>query len=90
MKLEYKDGGSMVVHLNDFQWLINQLFAMSMSPDDELQALLLLSSLPESWDTLVVLLSNSAPEGKVSINMVTFALLNEEARKKRLSWFQSF
>ena len=36
VKLEYKDGGSMVVHLNDFQWLINQLFAMSMSPDDEL------------------------------------------------------
>ena len=36
VKLVYKDGGSMVVHLNDFQWLINQLFAMSMSPDDEL------------------------------------------------------
>ena len=76
MKLKYKYGG--------------KLSGMNMSPDDELQALLLLSSLPESWDTLVVLLSNSAPEGKVSINMVTFALLNEEARKKRLSWFQSF
>ena len=45
MKLEYKDRGSMVVHLNDFQGLINQLSAMSMSHDDELQALLLLSSL---------------------------------------------
>ena len=48
MKLEYKDGGSMVVHLNDFQGLINQLSAMSMSPYDELQALLLLNSLSES------------------------------------------
>ena len=31
VKLEYKDGGSMVVHLNDFQGLINQLSPMSMS-----------------------------------------------------------
>ena len=38
----------MVVHLNDFQGLINQLSAMSMSPNDELHALLLLSSLLRS------------------------------------------
>ena len=59
VKLEYKDGGSMVIHLNDFQWLINQLSTMIMSLDDELRALLLLSSLSESWNTLVVSLSNS-------------------------------
>ena len=87
VKLEYKDYRSMVVHLNDFQGLINQLSAMSMSPDDELHALLLLSCLPESWDTLVVSLSNSAPEGKLSMDMVKVALLNEEARRKDLSGF---
>ena len=57
---------------------------MSMSLDDELQALLLLSSLPESWDTLVVSLTNSAPEGKLSMDMVKVALLHEEARRKDL------
>ena len=87
VKVEYKDYGSMVVHLNDFQGLINQLSAMSMSPDDEFRALLLLSSLPESWDTLVVSLSNSAPKGKLSMDMVKATLLYEEARRKDLSGF---
>jgi hypothetical protein len=82
VKLEYHDGDSIGVHLNDFQGMVNQLSAMKMSLDDELQALLLLSSLPESWDTLVVSLSNSAPEGKLTMEMVKASLLNEETRRK--------
>ena len=83
MKLEFKDGGSMTVHLNDFQGLINQLSTMSMSLDDELRVLLLLSSLLECWHTLVVSLSNSGQKGKLSMDMVLkVALLNEEARRK--------
>ncbi|GFS43265.1 hypothetical protein Acr_00g0084450 [Actinidia rufa] len=42
-------------------------------------ALLLLSSLLESWETLVVSLSNSAPNGKLTTSMVMNALFNEEA-----------
>ncbi|VFQ77382.1 unnamed protein product [Cuscuta campestris] len=53
-----------------------------MKLEDELQALLLLSSLPDSWDTLVVSLSNSAPDGKMTMEMVKASLLNEEARRK--------
>ncbi|KAK8662715.1 hypothetical protein V6N13_024606 [Hibiscus sabdariffa] len=53
-----------------------------MKTDDELQALLLLSSLPESWDTLVVTLSNSAPDGNLTTNTVSDSLMNEEARRK--------
>ena len=86
VKLEYKDGGSMVVHLNDFQGLINQLSVTKMTLDDELQVLLLLSSLPKSWDTLVVSLSNSAPEGKLTMEGVTSALLNEEIRRKEMGF----
>ncbi|VFQ64792.1 unnamed protein product [Cuscuta campestris] len=54
VKLQYKDGDSIVVHTNE----------------DELQALLLLSSVPDSWDTLVVSLSNSAPDGNMTMEMV--------------------
>ncbi|BBG92632.1 hypothetical protein Prudu_000423 [Prunus dulcis] len=60
-KASYKDGRSVTEHLSDFQGLINLLTNMKMVLDDELQALVLLSSLPDSWDTLVVSLSNSAP-----------------------------
>ncbi|CAL5322839.1 unnamed protein product [Camellia sinensis] len=60
-----------------------------MELEDEMQALLLLSSLPDSWETLVVSLSNSAPEGKLTMGMVTDALFNEEARKKEMEGEQS-
>ena len=55
---------------------------MKMKIEDELQALLLLSSLPDSWDTLVISLSNSAPNGKLTMDMVKDSLFNEEARRK--------
>ncbi|VFR02614.1 unnamed protein product [Cuscuta campestris] len=68
--------------MNEFQGVVNQLVGMKMKLEDELQALLLLSSLPDSWDTLVVSLSNSAPNGKMTMEMVKASLLNEEARRK--------
>ena len=82
VKLEYKDGQSMIEHLNNFKGIVNQLNKVDMKVEDEMQALLLLSSLPESWDTLVVTLSNSAPEGKLTMDTVTDSLLNEEVRRK--------
>ena len=53
------DGHSKAEH---FQSLVNQLSIVKMVIDDELQALLLLSSLPESWETLVGCLNNSTPK----------------------------
>ena len=82
VKLEYSDGQNMIEHLNTFKGIVNQLMKTEMKIDDELQTLLLLSSLPESWDTLVVTLSNSAPEGKLSMDSVTDSLLNEESRRR--------
>ncbi|WVZ00881.1 hypothetical protein V8G54_026950 [Vigna mungo] len=82
VKLEYSDDQNMIEYLNTFKGIVNQLMKADMKIDDELQALLLLSSLPESWDTLVVTLSNSAPDGKLSLDNITDSLLNEESRRK--------
>ncbi|GFY85469.1 hypothetical protein Acr_04g0002070 [Actinidia rufa] len=38
----------------------------------------------ESWETLVVSLSNSAPNGKLNTSMVMDALFNEEARRREM------
>jgi len=81
-KLEYRDGSSVIEHLNIFQGHISQLTAMKINLDDEVQALLLLSSLPDSWNMLVVSLSNSAPDGKLTPDMAKNNMLNEEARRK--------
>jgi hypothetical protein len=81
-KLEYQDGSSAIEHLNIFQCHINQLSSMKITFEDEVQALLLVSSMPDSWNTLVVSVSNSAPDGKLTLEMVKNSMLNEEARKK--------
>ena len=44
----------MTNHLNAFQSIVNQLIAMKMVIDDEMQASLLLCSLPDSQETFVV------------------------------------
>ena len=48
VNLKYKDGKNMVEHISSFQGITNKLVAMKMNIDDEIQASLLLSSLPDS------------------------------------------
>ena len=50
---------------------------------DEVLALFLLGSLPDSWETLVVTLGTAGPEGKrLYLARVKSSLLDEEARRK--------
>ena len=61
---------------------MNKLVAMKMNIDDEMQASLLLSSLLDSWETLVVTVSNSTPNGILTMESVKDGFLNKEARRK--------
>ena len=81
MNLKLKEGKSIAEHLSEFQDLVNQMVTMKLIIDDKLQALLLLSSLLDSWETLVVSLSNSASNGALQLAMVKDSLLNEETRR---------
>ena len=83
--LKLKEGRSVAKHLSKFQDLVNQLTRMNLVVDDKLQALLLLSSLPSSWETLVVSLSNFAPSGVLQLAMVKHSLFNEETRRNDMS-----
>lgn len=60
----------MAEHLNDYQGVVNYLTNMGMTLDVEIQAFVLLSSLHDCWGTLVVSLSNSAINGKLTMDMV--------------------
>ena len=84
MHLKLQRGTTVAEHTSEFQNLVNQLASVDLRFDDEMQALLLLSSLPENWETLVVSLSNSAPNGKLTTSMVMDALFNEEARRREM------
>ena len=51
----------MVEYISSFQGVVNKLVTMKMNIDNEMQTSLLLSSLPDSWETLVVTVSNFTP-----------------------------
>ena len=82
VNLKLKEGKSIAEHLSEFQDSVNQMVTMKLVIDDELQALLFLSFLLDSWETLVVSLSNSALNGVLQLAMVKDSLLNEETRRK--------
>ncbi|RDX97966.1 hypothetical protein CR513_19192, partial [Mucuna pruriens] len=60
-------------HLNEFQGIIDQMSGMGIKFEDEILGLLLLNSLPESWETFKVSITNSTLMGSI---------LNEEMRRK--------
>ena len=53
------EGGSVTDYLNEFNTITSQLSSMGVNFDEEIRALLILCSLPESWNGLVMVVSNS-------------------------------
>ena len=57
--LKISKGGYVVSHLDELNSITSQLRSMFVNFDDEVQDLLILCSLSESWDSLVMAMSNS-------------------------------
>ena len=82
MTFKYQDGTPLADHWNTFQGIMNQLSAMGIKFDEEVQGLLLLGSLPDTWETFRTSLSNSAPDGVMSMDLAKSGILNEEMRRR--------
>lgn len=82
MSLKYKEGCTVTDHLSEFQGIIQRLSAMGIKFDDEVQALWLLGTLPDSWETFRMSLCNSAPDGIVTMEIAKSSVMNEEMRRK--------
>ncbi|GJZ76500.1 hypothetical protein Tco_0641172 [Tanacetum coccineum] len=52
------EGASVADHVNEFNSILSRLMSVDIKLDDEVQALLLLSSLPESWSGTVTAVSD--------------------------------
>jgi hypothetical protein len=52
------EGGSVSDHLNEFNMITNQLSFVKVDFDDEVRALIIVFSLPERWNGLVMDVSN--------------------------------
>lgn len=81
--LKRKEGGVMSNHLNEFNTLASQLVSVGITLDDEMKAILLLCSLPNSWEGVVMAVSTSvAAKTKLNFDEVAATLLSEYMRRK--------
>ena len=63
--LKMPKGGSVVEHLNSFDTVVNQLVSIGIKFDDEICALILLASLPNSWEPMRAVITNSIGNAKL-------------------------
>ena len=77
MHLTYKDNSSIFYHLNEFQGCVDKLSSMGMKLEEVL-ALWLLNTLPDSQGIFRVSLTNVAPKGGVTMEYVKSGILNVE------------
>jgi hypothetical protein len=73
--MKMSEGGSVADHLNEFNTVTNQLSSVKVDFDDEVRALLILCSLPERWNDLVMVVSNSV-SGSNTLNLMMLLVLS--------------
>jgi hypothetical protein len=79
--MKMSKGGSVADHLNEFNTVTNQLSFVKVDFDDEVRALLILCSFLESWNNLVMVVSNSfSGSNTLKFDDVVGVILSEEMR----------
>ncbi|CAO2827530.1 unnamed protein product [Amaranthus hypochondriacus] len=80
--LRMSEGGSVAQHLNELNSVTTQLSSVEITFDDEVLALILLSSLPDSWNATVTAVSSSSGSNKLKFDDVRDLVLSEEIRRR--------
>ena len=66
--LKMAENASVAQHLNEFNTITNQLSSVEIDFDDEIRALIVLASLPNSWEAIRMTVSNSTGKEKLKYN----------------------
>ena len=61
--------------------IVSQLSSVEINFEDEIKALILMSILPESWDTVVAAISSSRGSDKLKFDEIRDVVLSESIRK---------
>ena len=71
--------------MNDFNTITNQLSSVKIDFDDEIHALIVLVSLPNSWEAMRMVVSNSTGNSKLKYNDIRDLILAKEVRRRGAS-----
>jgi len=80
--LRIKHGDLVTEHLNAFNTMVSQLLSVDIKNSDKYKCIILLCSLPNSWDSLVVAIGSNISTFK--FNEIISSLLSEEMRQKNM------
>jgi hypothetical protein len=84
--MKMSKGGSVADHLNEFNTVTNQLSSVKVDFDDEVKALLIPCSLLESWNGLIMVVSNFVSGlNTLKFDDVVGVILSKEMRRKSTS-----
>ena len=76
--LKMNEGASIDEHLNAFNIITNQFASVKIILDDEIRVILLMCSMLDSWENLIVAMSTSTTIGTLKFDDVSSSLMNEE------------
>ena len=82
--LQMSEGGSAAGHINEFNMITSQLSLVEINFEDEIKALILVSSLPKSWNTVVATISSSRGSDKLKFDEIRDVVLSESIRKQKI------
>jgi hypothetical protein len=80
--LKMAKGTPVAQHLNEFNTITSQLSSVEIDFDDEIHALIVLASLPNSWEAIRIAVSNSAGKSKLIYEDIQDLILSKEVRRK--------
>ncbi|KAL9262034.1 Retrovirus-related Pol polyprotein from transposon TNT 1-94-like protein, partial [Drosera capensis] len=77
-----REGACVTDHVNEFNSILSRLTLVQVVFDDEIQTLLLLSSLPDSWSGTVTAVASTSGTTKLTFNGIRDLILNEDIRRR--------
>ena len=82
--LQMSEGRSIADHINKFNMIVSQLSSVEINFEDDIKALILMSSLPESWDTVFAAISSFRGFDKLKFDEIRNVVLSESIRKWKI------
>ena len=69
-------------HLNEFNTITNQFSSVEIDFDNDIRALIILASFPNSWVVIRIVISNSTGKEKLKYNDIRDLILAKEIRRR--------
>ena len=79
--LKMVENASVTQHLNEFNTITNQLLSIEIDFDDEIRVLIVLASLPNSWEVMRMAVSNTTGKEKLKYNDIRDLILAKKIRR---------